>query len=323
QNKITDFFRYRFNKNTLTPPLPSIAVIDPINICNLDCPLCATKIQNYPKCSMSVETCKIILNKIPSLRIAILFNWGEPFLNKEIFEIIEEINSRNIYTIIHSNFSFETDKIFFEKLVNSGLKQLIISLDGASQNTYEKYRRNGDFGKVIQNIKTTTETKKKFKKRNPKIIWKYIVNKFNENEIELAKKKAKELGIEIIFDKIGLSDDIPDLEFKPSLEERRSLWLPRNEKYILPHYKKSELKFMNEKPCNQLFTSVTIAPDGKVVPCCWITDKTNIWGDLLTQSFEDIWYNEKYKYSRSLFNKLNCNFTKTICSNCKIFKKLK
>ncbi|MBN2571100.1 MAG: radical SAM protein [Ignavibacteriales bacterium] len=323
QNKITDALRYRFNKNTLTPPLPSVAVIDPINICNLDCPLCATKIQNYPKCSMSLETCKIILDKIPSLRIAILFNWGEPLLNKDIFGIIKEIHSRKIYTIIHSNFSLTKDDNFFKNIVKSGLKQLIISLDGASQKTYESYRRNGNFELVIENIKKIISYKKILKSKNPKLIWKFIINKYNEHEIDKAKKHAKNLGVEIILDKIGLSDDIPDLNFSPSLEERKSTWLPKNKKYILSHYLNSANNFIIDKPCNQLFTSVTIAPDGKVLPCCWITDKQNVWGDLITQSFEEIWYNKKYKYSRSLFNKINCNFEETICSSCKIFHKLK
>ncbi|MFZ0455798.1 MAG: radical SAM protein [Ignavibacteriaceae bacterium] len=325
QNKISEWLKYRFNPNTLNPKLPNAAVIDPINICNLDCPLCASKNQNYEKGKMSFDTFKMILDKIPSLKVLVLFNWGEPLLHHEIFNIIKESVSRNIYTITHTNLSFKQKPEFFEELINSGLHQLVISADGAAQESYEKYRVKGRFDWVINNIKMTVDSKKKLKKRDPKIVWKYIVNKFNEHEIEYAKKLAKELGVEITFDKMGLADDIPDLTFAGTLDERKKQWLPDDKKYVMDFYKNGEKFPINNKPCNQLFTSTVINPDGKVTPCCWVTSKENIWGDLTKESFEDIWNNEKYRYSRSLFNKLNYDgeTNYTVCTKCEIFKRVR
>ena len=263
QNKISEWLKYRFNPDTLRPKLPDAAVIDPINICNLDCPLCASKNQNYEKGRMSFDTFRMVLDKIPSLKVLVLFNWGEPLLHHEIFNIIKESVSRNIYTITHTN----------EELINSGLHQLVISADGASQKTYEKYRVKGRFDWVIDNIKMTVSAKKRLKKRDPKIVWKFIVNKYNEHEIKSAKKLAKNMDIEITFDKMGLADDIPDLVFAGTLIERKKQWLPENKKYVLDFYKNGERLPINNKPCNQLFTSTVINPDGKVTPCCWVTGK--------------------------------------------------
>src|SRR5690606_21757708 len=130
-----------------------------------------------------------------------------------IFNIIKESVSRNIYTITHTNFSLKQKPEFFEKLVLSGLHQLVISADGASQETYEKYRVKGNFNWVVENIKHTVSAKKKLKKRDPKIVWKFIVNRYNEHEISYAKKLARKLGVEIVFEKMGLADDIPDIQF--------------------------------------------------------------------------------------------------------------
>lgn len=322
QNKISEYLKYRFNPNTLKPALPKAAIIDPINICNLDCPLCASKNQNYEKGKMPFDTFKKILDKIPSLKVIVLFNWGEPLLHHEIFHIIKEAVSRNIYTITHTNFSLKQKDIFFENLVNSGLHQLVISADGASQETYEKYRVKGRFDWVINNIESIVKAKEKLKKRDPKIVWKFIVNKYNEHEIDYAKNLAKKLKIEITFDKMGLADDIPDLIFPGTLPQRKEEWLPKNENFILDYYKTGKFP-LNDKPCNQLFTSTVINPDGKVTPCCWVTNKENVWGDLTKESFEEIWYNEKYQYSRSLFNNLEYNgkTNYTICTKCEIFKR--
>jgi len=332
QYKIWDWLKYKFNQDTLSPKLPGAVIIDPINICNLDCPLCASKNQNYEKGKMSFDTYKDILDKIPSLKVIILFNWGEPLLHHEIFNIIKESVSKNIYTITHTNFSLKQKAEFFEKLVSSGLHQLVISADGASQESYEKYRVKGNFDWVINNIRYTVEAKKKLKKRDPKIVWKFIVNKFNEHEINYAKGLARSLGIEIIFDKMGLSDDIPDIEFPGTLLERKEKWLPKNPKYILDYYlpagrqgKNGRYTPLNNKPCSQLFNSAVINPDGKVTPCCWVTSKENVWGDLTKQSFEEIWNSENYKYSRSLFNNIEYNGSvkNTVCTKCEIFKRVR
>ncbi len=325
QNRISGYIQGKFNQNTLKPKLPSAAIIDPINICNLDCPLCASRNQNYEKGKISLDTFKMTLNKIPSLKVIILFNWGEPFLHHEIFNIIRTSVSKNIYTIAHTNFSFKRNADFFEELVNSGLHQLVVSADGASQATYEKYRVKGKFDWVLKNMKAIVETKENLRKRDPKVVWKFIVNRFNEHEIDYAKKLAKENGVEIMFDKMGLADDIPDLSFPGTLEERKNYWLPKNQKYILDFYKNGHQGPFNQKPCNQLFTSTVINPDGKITPCCWVTNKDNVWGDLTKQTFEEIWYNDKYQYSRSLFNnqKYEGKEDYTICTNCEIFKRLR
>ena len=332
QNRIFEGIKNNFNVNTLKPKLPKAVVIDPINICNLDCPLCASKNQNYEKGKMSFDTFKLVLDKIPSLKLVILFNWGEPLLHHEIFNIIKESVSRNIYTITHTNFSLKQKPEFFERLVLSGLHQLVISADGASQETYEKYRVKGNFNWVIDNINYIVAAKKKLRKRDPKIVWKFIINKYNEHEVDYAKHLAKELGIEISFDKMGLADDIPDLEFQGTLDERKEQWLPKNKGFILPYYQNGRYLPMNDKPCSQLFKSTVINPDGKITPCCWVTSKENVWGDLTKESFEEIWHNEKYQYSRSLFNNLNfkgkinlpaVRQITTVCTKCDIFKRIK
>lgn len=325
QNKISHLLEHSFNAGTLTPKLPKAAVIDPINVCNLECPLCASKNQNYEKGKMSFDIFKMVLDKIPSLRVVILFNWGEPLSHHEIFNIIRESVKKNIYTITHTNFSFKQKEIFFEELVKSGLHQLVISADGASQETYEKYRVKGNFNWVKRNMELVVSAKKKLKKRDPKIVWKFLVNRYNEHEIDYAKILSKQIGVEILFEKMGLADDIPDLEFAGTIEERKKEWLPQNQNFILDYYKNGNKLPINNEPCNQLFKSTVINPDGKVTPCCWVTSKENVWGDLTKESFEEIWYNEKYQYSRSLFNNINYKgkTSHTVCTKCEIYKRLK
>lgn len=326
QNKLIDRFKNRknFSGKTLEPKLPFSAVIDPTNVCNLDCPLCASRLQHYSKGYMTHETFDLILKKIPSLRIVVFFNWGEPFLNPRIFEFFRKAVDKNIYTITHSNFSLERDDSFFENIIKSGLHQLVLSIDGFTQKNYEQYRIKGNIELILSNMKRLVAVKKKLKSRDPKIVWKFIVNRFNENEIGMAKDFCKKHGIEFVTDRIGLGDDIPDFQFGPSVTERRNKWLPKNTDYILPVYKneKSYKYPYIDAPCGQLFSSIVVNHDAKITPCCWVTNKDNTFGDLKEQSFEEIWHNEKYKHSRGLF--LENPFEKkieTVCTSCEIFNR--
>lgn len=325
QIRITEWLKYRFNPNNLRPRLPRALTLDPINICNLDCPLCASANQNYKKGKMSFDTFRMILDKIPSVRVLVLFNWGEPLMYHETLNMVKEAASRKIYTAVHTNFSFKNKPEFFEQLVNSGLHLLVISADGATQETYEKYRVKGQLDLVFENIGMAVAARRRLKKRDPKIVWKFIVNRYNEHEIGLAKQLARQMGVEITFDKMGLADDIPDLEFEGTLEERKKKWLPENSRFILDYYKNGSKPPINDKPCSQLFTAPVVNPDGKVTPCCWVTNQENVWGDLTKESFEDIWYNDKYEYSRSLFsNRMYKGETdNTVCTKCEIFKRVK
>lgn len=308
-------------------PYPEIAIIDPSNLCNLNCPLCPTgrKCLKQKQSFMSPKNFSLILSKIPSLKHISLFNWGEPFLNPQIFEIIKIAKQKDIFISLHSNFSFPKKPEFFEKLILSETDHIEISLDGLTQKNYSAYRKNGNVDLVIADIKRLNETKKRLGKTNPKITWKFIVNKFNEEELDKARKKSREIGIDFTVSTIGLADDLPDCQFPESLEERKSSWLPKNKRHIRKHYLKEKLsEIVGDGICDQLFTSITIGPNGNVYPCCWITDEKNSFGNLFQEEFEDIWNGMKYQEARKLFSKKKSP-TETVgdlvCKKCQNFRK--
>jgi len=312
-------------KLSANPPIPSRIFIDPVNICNLHCPLCPTGSNklNYDKSMMSLDTFRVIIKNIPGLKDIYFFNWGEPFLNPDIFKFIRYAKEQNINIHIHSNFSLDKDSDFFINIVESGLDDLMLSIDGGSRESYSKYRVGGDFDLVISNIKRLTGAKKQLKSSKPIVTWKFIVNRFNEGEIKQAKKMAHDLNIGFQACTMGLSDDLPDVEFDDAIEQRKEYWLPKSHKYFRDFYVGEYKRPLYNEPCEQLFNTLFINPDGKIFPCCWVSDKSNVFGDLLKDSIYKIWNNNKYAYSRSLFlhKKYHGPKEQVICSMCDNFKK--
>lgn len=306
-------------------PPPRMVNIDPINICNLRCVLCPTGCNNseYPQSIMSYSDFQVIIDKLPFTEQVLLFSKGEPFLNPAILQMIRYAKEKGKCVYIETNFSIKRETSFFIDLVNSDLDYLTISLDGASQETYSKYRVGGDFELVMNNLKKIVEIRNRLNKKTPAVIWKFIVNRDNESEITQAKKMAQDAGVEFEIAHIKLGDESADMYHKDDIKTRMQRWLPLNKQYVHDIYSGEMRTPLYDNYCRQLFTTLTINPDGGVFPCCWLINRQNIFGNLLNESFDEVWNNEMFQYSRSLFwprlkqpKKVN-----VICSKCKTHKK--
>jgi MoaA/NifB/PqqE/SkfB family radical SAM enzyme len=128
--------------------------------CALKCPLCPTGAGDSPqKGDLTAESFKFLLNKLKKVKEVYLFGWGEPLLNKDIFEIISLAKKEGKYIAMDSCLSMASDDKL-ERLVKSGLDFFSVSLDGTDQDTYSKYRIGGDFNLVFGNMKKIQQIKK-------------------------------------------------------------------------------------------------------------------------------------------------------------------
>ncbi len=314
-------FQYKFLRNPIVKTYPIRLIIDPANMCNLRCPLCPTG-QLKPtrnKTLMDLTHYKHLVDEVADYLFEIdLYNWGEPFLNPALFEMIEYAQKKNIRTTLSSNFNI-LNETMAKKLVESGLEQLTLSLDGTSQESYEKYRRRGNFDRVIRNVRMLVQAKKELKSKHPKIHWQFLVMRHNEHEIEKAKKMAQELEInEIYFRPI-----YPDMgELLKMTDEQKfqnvENWLPKNEKYSRFDLKnKTKKKKYKLKSCLFLWTQASINSDGSVSPCCGVYDQKDDFGNaFLDGGFMKVWNNKTYQKARQIASRQMKPDSKLLCSKC-------
>jgi MoaA/NifB/PqqE/SkfB family radical SAM enzyme len=271
--------------------MPFSLVLESGNVCNLRCPLCPTPVREkgIPKGVLSYEKAKKVIDEMPFLIDLNLSLWGEPFLNGDIFKIVSYAEKNGIETLVKSNLNRFND-VMAEKLIDSRLSHLMISLDGASQATYEKYRIGGDFAKVIQNIELLLNAQKKRNDYKTKITWKMVVNKFNENEVKKASLWAGKLGVEFRTVEIYTPPKL-SCEWKP--------------KKILT---KSENVYTDRvQLCHSLWQTMVVNFDGNVFPCCSEWSPKDAIGNVFSESIDHIWNNERYKSLRKSNRKnLDC-----------------
>lgn len=305
---------------------PYVLIIDTINICNLKCPLCPTGIDlpGRPKGRMDFSLFKKIIDILGDYALTlVLYNWGEPLLNKEIYPMIEYAKQRSIKTIVSSNLNILNEKDA-ETLVKSGLDRLIISLDGTKSETYEGYRKGGNYHRVIGNIELLVRTKAEMRSSKPKIIWQFLVFKHNVHEIPGIKNIAKQLkvdGIDIFNGYLGGPGQTPYIRDERTAE-LVSKWLCPDGRYKGQFDYFLNPNYLNKKRCYFLWKTLTVNWDGSVSPCCCVYEPSTDFGNI-KEGFHQIWNNDLFRSSRALFRKNNGSLSKvhTICRPCKIFKK--
>lgn len=299
---------------------PCALTVETGNICNLQCPLCPTG-QNRTderKGFLSLEIYKKVIDELGDYLTCIyLFNWGEPLLNKDLVKFIRytKLKKKSITVMTSSNLNTLTKDLAYD-LVDSGLDVLIVSCAGASPGTYNLYHRGGDFNKVMDNMKLMVNLKNQLSKKNFQILWRFLVFRHNEEEIELSKRMAQEIGVEIELSKMRTDMAREILEPVEKAIERDGKWIPHNPRYSAYDFK-NKRRAKPVKTCWKPWNEFTVNWDGKIVPCCLIyeIEKYN-FGNILESPFKDIWNSPKYIAARKeLLGKKN-NID-TICHICK------
>jgi radical SAM protein with 4Fe4S-binding SPASM domain len=293
---------------SLIKGLPVALSIEPTTSCNLRCPQCPSGLRAFsrPTGMLKPEMVQQVLNELEDyLAYLTLYFQGEPYLNPDFLKIVRMASDKQIYTATSTNAHYLT-KENAEATVKSGLKKLIISIDGVDQESYAHYRIGGKLEKVLDGTKNLMGAKKKLKAKSPFVIWQFIVFKHNQDQVPLIKKMAKayhvdELQIKTaqVYDFETATDWIPD-------DENKSRYKKENGRFVINN------SLFNK--CWKMWHSAVVTWDGKVVPCCFDKDATHQMGKLNNLTFDEIWRGEAYQSFR---NKLFIGRKEIdICKNC-------
>ena len=298
---------------------PKMITLEPTNHCNLKCPLCPTGAgdSSVEYGLFKLEKYKKVVDVFSKWAQTIqLFSWGEPILNKSFPEMIRYA-SQNPYKIRSTtsvNLNATNDEQI-KGLLTSNLDALHVSIDGVTQEVYEKYRVGGNLETVLNNLKKLLAAKELYKS-NTKIIWDFLVMKQNEHQVEDAKKMAKNFGVKINIDcvRTHLKDDY--LNPVAKMIDKYSEWLPNDPQYnsynMDTKTRKKTLDF-----CKKPWQEVMINWNGDVFPCsCIHTEEKDRYGNIFEQDFEDIWNGEKYVAARKELLDQPSD-VHTICHTCK------
>lgn len=287
---------------------PEFLTIEPTNLCNLKCPECPSGNNQMTRSRLFLSESNYLqcIEEFGEYLINLqLFFQGEPFIHPKIFDFISQATNHGIYTSTSTNGHFLTE-VNCNKIVNSGLKRLIISVDGASQATYEKYRVGGSLDTVLRGIDNMVEARNKAGMHYPTIIIQFVVFKTNEHEILAIKKLAKKANVDRLELKSAQIDQF----------EKGNKLIPtlnRYSRYIKVKEGVFKLKRKDGFKCKRIWNGAVISAQGQMLPCCF--DKNADYAyDSENNASQFTWKTERAK----LFRKQvwhNSNQIK-MCQNC-------
>jgi len=263
--------------------LPAVIQIEPTNICNLKCPLCPSteKTDSRTHGFMSYAVFQQILGEVGDILIAAyLYSWGEPFLNKDIFRMIEDCTSRNIRTLIPTNGQCLQTREQALAVVDSGLSAIIIAIDGSTQEIYQAYRKGGDVEKVKRCAALIEEAKAERKSPFPYTCLRTVVTRDNQDDLPNIEQLARDLGVNMFSTKtVGCKTwDESFRDFEPTREGLRRF-----------EYEGRERRDRSPIECIFPFRQPTIKWDGTVIGCEFDYDLESPWGTIGKQKFAEIW----------------------------------
>ena len=289
--------------------VPPVLTIEPTNQCNLHCPLCTTGSGEMERTAgrMTLETYQKIIEHLgKDIFFMLIYHQGEPFLNKNFFSFVEIAKQNNIYVTTSTNGHYFTDQNI-SKTLDCGLDSMIISLDGITQESYEKYRVGGQLDRVLDGTARLIAEKKRRKMSTPNVALQFLVMKHNEHEIPEVKKIAEKLGVDRFL--------IKNIEVR-SLSEARE-WLPSEKKFRRYDFNGDHyiVKGIDKNSCTRPWLSTLINWDGTFVPCCFDKNAKHPMGDIhKITGIKEMWLGNSFIdfRTRLLQNRKSID----ICRNC-------
>ena len=272
-------------------------VIDPSDMCQLACPGCVhstrsetLKLFDWRKGTLSEDRLSALLRLYGPYAIGAYFcNYGEPLLNLNTPKLIRLAKTYLVGTALSTSLSVR--RFDADAYVESGLDLMILSIDGATQPVYERFRRNGDLDLVLSNVRALVDAKRRLRKRTPLLSWNFLAFEHNAHEIPLAARMARRLGVNhsgwlIPSTSLGRSGDSPRAgqSRRPkiglaSIRANPANWNPFPHSVdghaILQAFETPwNQQAANDSPpseghtCHWLYKNIVMDATGRIMPCC-------------------------------------------------------
>jgi radical SAM protein with 4Fe4S-binding SPASM domain len=287
------------------PPYPKSVKIELCSACNYGCSFCAFSTRTeIPQRDMDFELFKKITNELKDCGVEEigLFYIGESFLSEGLlYESISYLKDilKIPYVFLTSNGSLAVGHAT-KRLMKRGLDSLKWSVNFADPNQFKSMTNikgpERIFNLVLKNIRTAWE----MREENHYSTRLYASSiHYNDAQVE----KMQPLLNQFILPYVDEHYWLPLLNEVPQFGNKKT---PGNVGvYDNP---------VDPLPCWSVFTAGYIMTDGRVTSCCHDANGNWVMGDLKTQSFNEIWYSEKFRALR--IKHLTKNVKGTICETC-------
>jgi radical SAM protein with 4Fe4S-binding SPASM domain len=296
-NKFADY-RHQWVENPrkyIVSKFPLHLDIESTNVCNLKCPYCAAAKGNWGNKNlgfMDFGLFKKIIDEASSEGCyCVKFSLrGEPMLHPKLLNMIKyTVDSGIIDCYFNTNGMLLTEDTI-NKIIETGLPRLSISIDGWDKTSFEKNRLGANYDIICKNIENLIKIRKKYNVTRPKLrIQTVMLPEIREHWDEYVNNWSD------IADEIGFLDareETPGVDHRGNISKGFS--------------------------CPFLWQRMTILWDGTLLPCLMhgVDDfKLMSFGNVKNILIKNAWNSSQEDYYRNL-HKTSRSHELEACDKC-------
>lgn len=264
---------------------PRTVRVETTNHCQADCSFCPRSTIGRAKGFMKQDLFEKVVAQCAQggCRLMHLHGFGEPLLDKQLPERIQLCKQSGIPRVkIFTNGDLLRGELA-QRLLESGVDEIKISIDGADSKEFNLLRVGLDHGKVFDNVKAFRKLRDEAGSTKPTIVAATCQTSNRDQTEKMLKGVVDHIDFTHIHNWGGAMGQLTGQKLR--------------------------------KPCDRLWRTFTVLVNGDAALCCLDYSGKEILGDVNQQSITEIWNNQRYRELRQLHRDSRQNQI-PLCSNC-------
>ncbi|HEY2881357.1 MAG TPA: radical SAM/SPASM domain-containing protein [Pirellulales bacterium] len=264
---------------------PHTVRVETTNHCQADCTFCPRESIGRGKLFMKQEIFESVVKQCAAggCKIMHLHGFGEPLLDKQLPERIRLCKQSGIGRVkIFTNGGLLRDDMA-HRLLDSGVDEIKISIDGADAKEFNQLRIGLDYDKVMENVKTFRALRDGKGMAKPTLV---------AATCQTSNREQTEAMLKNVVDRIDFTHI-------------------HNWGGALGMFSGQRLR----KPCDRLWRTFTVLANGDVALCCLDYSGKEILGNVERETIATIWNNQRYRELRRLHRDSRQDEI-SLCKNC-------
>jgi radical SAM protein with 4Fe4S-binding SPASM domain len=320
------------------------------NRCNLRCIFCTDRSLSSPAdyTDLTFDQFLQFTEPLDDALLTQLYGWGEPFVNPDYERMFDYVTEHFAGTrlYISTNGVLLTDE-WADKLLAYGKCLVNVSLNAATPETYAQLTQRNLFHRVVGNVRNLMRAKEERAVNDLVVALSFVAIKPNIHELPRFIELSDELGIRYVtlqdlsileegHVQLFLGDDEAEARrmflVAAEIAQARGVYLDSFTHYPVTYFMQDRSEsiprdlprdclsvweqddnapfYPQPVECYEPWMTFMISQNGAVTTCCRARE---VMGNLLEQSFEEIWNGEVYRTYRRTINTFRPPEACTMC----------
>ncbi len=180
--------------------------VEPTNACNLACATCVRHAWDEPEGFMAWDAFRAVVEGLAAARggsgdaaaTVAFMGLGEPLLHPRFLDMVRLAKERGLRVEVTTN-ALLLERNLAEALVDAGLDQLVVSIDGASAEAFGRVRSGASLTRVVENVRYLHDHRGPYYGPRVRVGIEFVAMRSNVRELPGLNRLAAQIGASFVI----------------------------------------------------------------------------------------------------------------------------